>query len=703
MIVQMPKPIPLEMPPGDADAIADLARGVGSAGRCLASLDVRISGPAVDAPGWLGADASAAAAQVLDVSTLIRRAHEAVSPAAERLASHAEFLLEARSQVRTLRHEQDAQFREAWRRWYALPDLQAQLMIGGPGVRAIVADVETGEAIRRRRHHALLEDLEDETAATARVLANSCAAVGGHGRSGDAERVVAYLAAQLPGWGDRELGRLARVVATGLTDGTPESKSQAASDAAVYASCPAFATALFAALRVEGVSYVLRDMGRGDTYTSDSPVAPVLAAAFGAADLGDSIGGPAQRVLDAEYVRPEDGFEKVRDVATGLAMVLAAGGTMPAGGVSTRTVASWSRQFLLWENQQGDRIGTRSAAWAPEAGDPTSLAISILAERGDPGVSAALLDDSVVWKAALRRRYDDGGEALGELIAQAGQEGGERGDRVLLMGLATAGAGLAGDDPMAWTVNRQTLAGIAPGFAAALSAHIDVAVGALEVGVDGHLHRSQPDILAGLGYLTLDRGAAAAIEQALSAWTGPRPDALRSTGLAAPLKAAAVLGAFVAVEEFAQRTDHAMDALEDQALAQAKKALWDHSVAVLPERLPKQWGIVGGVVTDYGAILLDTDGTWDDRPDRGLIFHRADAAALARKVLGPREVGDVRAVVLDATAAFDRTAAALPVRPAPRSPTADLAGPLMDLGIDFVGERLERGHGTTFPRFRLPR
>jgi hypothetical protein len=702
MTVQMPTPIPLEMPPGDADAIADLARDVGSAGRCLASVDARISGPAADAPGWLGADATVAAGQVLDMSTLIRRAHEAVARAGERLAAHAEFLLETRSGIRALRHEQDEQFRAAWRRWYTLPDLQAQLMIGGPEVRAIVADIEAGEATRRRRHRALLEEVGDDATATARVLADSCAVVGGRGRSGDSKRVVAYLAAQLPGWGDRELGRLARALATGLTNGNPTTKSRAASDAAAYAGSPAFATALFAALGVEGVAYVLRDLGAGDTYPADSPVARMLAAAFGAADLGDSTGASVERVLDAEYVPPEDGFEQVQDVVTGLAMVLAAGGTMPSGGVATRIVASWSRQFLLWENQQRDRIGTRSVARVPEVGDPTGLAIGILARRGDPGVAAGLLDDPAVWKAALRRLYDDGGAALGEVIAQAGQEGGERGDRVLRMGLAAAGAGRAGEDPMAWTVNRQTLEGVAPGFGAAVSAHVDVAVEALAVGVDGHLSRSQPDVLAGLGYLTLDGGAAAAIEQALTAWARVRPEALAGTGPQEPLHAAAVLGAFVAVQEFAQRTDHAMNAMEDRALAQAKQQLEEHTWGLVATLLPGPTGMVAGLLEGGKSLVLHLDGTWIDRPDRGLVFDRADAAALARRALAPQGVAEERAVLRQARAAYDGTAASMPVREAPMSPKADLTS-LLDVGTDLAGDRTERDHTGHGSRIRVPR
>ena len=110
-------------------------------------------------------------------------------------------------------------------RWGGCENIHLQVMTGGAEVRAIVQEIEAGEASRRRRHTALLEELQDDAAATARVLADSCAVVGGRGRPGDASRVVAYLAAQLPGWGDLELARRGRAPAGRLTGGTPEEKS----------------------------------------------------------------------------------------------------------------------------------------------------------------------------------------------------------------------------------------------------------------------------------------------------------------------------------------------------------------------------------------------------------------------------------------------------------------------------------------------
>jgi hypothetical protein len=701
MTVQMPDEIPLPMPSGDVGALADLARDVGFAGRCLAAVDARLLGSATEAPGWLGEDAAAAAAQVGAVLTLIRSAADATLTAVRKLDQHAERLLETRRQVAHLKDEQRDQFREAWRRWGSLPDLQMQIMIGSPAAQAIVHELEASEATRRRRHAALLEEIEDDAAATARVLLDSCATVGGRGRRGDANRVVAYLAAQLPGWGDGELALRGRTLAEGLTAGTPSEKAKAVSAAVAFAGSTPFANAFLAALGERGVTYVLRDLG-DNMFLGDGSVARTLALAFGAAVAGGGSGDPVARVLDADYVQAGDDFGVAGTVATGLAMVLAAGASTPSGGVGTRTVAGWGRQFLLWEHKHRERIGTRSAGWAPEVGDPTGLAISILAQRADPGVSAALLDDPVVWDAVLRRVYDDGGAALGEVVAQAGLEPGEGGDRVVRMGLATVGAGLVGEHPAAWTVNRATLRGVASGLGDAVSAHVDVAVEALKVGVDGHLRRGPADILAGLGYVTLDPGAAAAIQRALSAWVQVRPEALVGVGSQAPILASTLLGAYVAVQEFAQRANYTMDALEDREEAEAKQWLWRRSFHLLAE-VPGPVGVGLGLLEGYGSIALDTDGTWNDRVDRGLVFGRADAAALARAALAPQEASETRGVVQQARAAFDRTAAVLGDRRVPMSPKTDLWGPVEDLGNDFEGERMEHGHSRQLPRIHLPR
>jgi hypothetical protein len=688
-MIAMPTRISLDPPserPGELD---DLVEHVAGAARRLADVDERLAGAAAAAPGWLGDDAAAASDQIGAVTALVRSASDAVRPVVGRLTGHADRVLAAHRQVEALLEEQDEHFREGWRRWYAIPDLQLQIMTGGPDVRAVVEEVEAGEASRRRRHHVLLEDLADDAAATARALVDACAAVGIRGRSGDANTVVAYLAAELPGWGDLELARQGRVLAGRLTQGTPEQRTAHAAEAAPFAGHGAFANALLAGLGVVGFTYLVEFLD-SNALGPDNSVARLLAAALGAAVPTGRSDDPVARVLQGEYVRTDDRNGSSDRVAAGLATVLAAGSSMPSGGVPTRTVGEWSRQLLLREHEQRQPVGRRSVPGAPEVADPAALAIGILADRADPAVSAVLLDDPAVWHALMRRVWGDGGTALAEVITQAGREEGALGERALRTGLSAVGAGLAAGDPADWAVNRDTLAAVAPALGDAVAAHVDVAVEALRVGVDAQPDAHQAETLVGLGYVTLDRDAAAAVERALTRWAQVDPAALDGTTPEAPLPAVGVLSAYVAVRQYAQRADHALDALEDREAAENKEWLWQHSVHLVPELIPGYWGIVAGVVEGYAAIALDMDGTWEDRADRGLVFDSTDAAVLALATVAPREETAVRAVVDQATAAFDRTDAVLGERRAPVSPKTDWLEPVEDLGIDFQNEQMER-------------
>jgi hypothetical protein len=700
-MIAMPTPIPLDPPserPGELD---DLVEQVAGAARWLADVDGRLVGAAASAPGWLGDDAAAASDQIGAVTALVRTASDALLLVVGRLTGHADRVLTAHRQVEALLEEQDEHFREGWRRWYAIPDLQLQLMAGGPDVRAVVEDVEAGEGSRRRRHHLVLEDLTDDASATARALVDACAAVGVRGRAGGANTVVAYLAAELPGWGDLELARQGRVLAGRLTQGTPEQRTTLAAEAAIFAAHGAFANALLTSLGIVGFTYLL-DFLDSNALGPDNSVARLLAAALGAAVPSGRSDDPVAGVLQGEYVRTDDRNGSSDRVAAGLATVLAAGSNLPSGGVPTRTVGEWSRQLLLREHEQRRPVGRRSLPGTPEVADPAALAIGILADRTDPAVSAALLDDPHVWQALMRRVWGDGGTALADVITQAGREQGAPGDRALRTGLSTVGAGLAAGDPADWAVNRDTLAAVAPALGDAVAAHVDVAVEALRVGVDGQPAAHQADTVVGLGYVTLDRDAAAAIERALTGWAQVDPAALDGTTPEAPLPAVGVLSAYVAVRQYAQRADHALDALEDRETAENKELLWQHSVHLVPELIPGCGGIVAGLVEGYAAIALDMDGTWDDRADRGLVFDSTDAAVLALTTVAPQEGTAVRAVVDQATAAFDRTAAVLGERRAPVSPETDWLEPFEDLGIDFQNERMQRENRWRGRRPRLP-
>jgi hypothetical protein len=230
-----------------------------------------------------------------------------------------------------------------------------------------------------------------------------------------------------------------------------------------------------------------------------------------------------------------------------------------------------------------------------------------------------------------------------------------------------------------------------------------VAVDALQVGVDGRLGEGQWDVLQGLGHVTVDRGAAAAIEQVLQGWALVEPVALDGTGAHAPLPVIAIPSAFLAVQEAGQRSDFLMDVLEARETAENRAQYWQRTVHLVAELIPGWGGAVAGVVEGYLAIALNMDGTWDNGTDRGLLFDRDDAAAAAVAALAPQEPDDVRAVREQATAAFDRTAGLLGERRPPQSPAVDLAAPWEDLGIDARDARMGNENGRTGGRVRRPR
>ena len=701
MTVAMPDRIPLDVPRDGSGALADLVRAIAAAAYSVAAVDDRLLGAASSAPGWLGDDAAAAAAQVGAVTALVRDVSGALPPAMGRLESHAELLLETRRRVGALVAEQDDQFADAWRRLGQVESLQAQVMTGGAEVRAIVDGVHAGEVSRRRRHTALLEELEDDARATARVLADSCAVIGGRGTPGDANLVVAYLAAQLPGWGDLELARRGRAMAGRLTAGTPEERAGEAADGLAFSGSALFANALLAGLGEEGMTYLFRDLGYG-TFGPDDSVARLLATALGSA-VPSRRHDPVDDVLTAVYVQADDLDGDASTVAAGLATVLAAGLPMPSGGVQTRTVGEWSRQLLLWEHAQDMRVGMRPADTGSAGMDPTELALGILADRTDPSVAAALLDDSRTWEALLIRDWGDGGTALSQIVTQAGLDTGAAGEHAVRTGLHVIGAGLAADDPAEWTVNRDTVGAVAPALAGALAAHISVAVEALQVGVDGRLSGGRGDVVKGLGYVTLDRDAAALIEQALDRWALVQPRALDGSTTYSPLPAVAVPSALLAVKHWAQRSDHALDGFEARETAENREQWWDMTTGLFTLLVPGPGGIVAGVVEGEAAILAGADGTWENRVDRGPRFDRDDAAAAAvMRVLPalPRQSAHVEAVTRQAHAAFDRTAAALGERHAPKSPPPDYLEPILGGLIEYARERTDGVHGR---RLRLPR
>jgi hypothetical protein len=257
------------------------------------------------------------------------------------------------------------------------------------------------------------------------------------------------------------------------------------------------------------------------------------------------------------------------------------------------------------------------------------------------------------------------------------------------------GAGLADGDPHDWTVSIRTASAVAPALARALAAHVEVATEALRVGVDGQVGGGRADVLRGLGYLTLDRAAAAQVERALLAWARVQPGTVDGSDPSSPLAVVAIPSAYLAVEQYGQRLAYAMHGFEEKIAAEGKQLIWNATVGVLVNVLPGRAGLVGGAAEAWLSDLLRTDGTWVNGPDRGLVFDRAQAADAALVAWRPGR-GYSGALARQAADAFDRTRAALPAPLPPKSPDQDpssgasdgLAG-LRD-GEKWLGRHLHR-------------
>src|SRR3954449_3604721 len=105
-----------------------------------------------------------------------------------------------------------------------------------------LGDLQIGEATRRRRHDAVIEVVAADAAETTRALADATVGLGGIGVPGDGLRVMAHLAAVLPGWGDGELAALGRRTALDLAGRSAEEVA-----AALRARGPLLGGASFAA------------------------------------------------------------------------------------------------------------------------------------------------------------------------------------------------------------------------------------------------------------------------------------------------------------------------------------------------------------------------------------------------------------------------------------------------------------------------
>jgi hypothetical protein len=688
----LPEPVPLDMPPGNPEAVEELDRAVAGAAFRLAALGEELGGPAASAPGWLGDDAAAAAAQVDTVAGLARDAAAAVRTAAGRLSAHGERLRTARRQVAALRAEQDEDHRAAWAHFSDFADPAMVLRIQAPAAVAVVEELQAAEAARRRRHSALLEEVVEDAAATARVLEDSSRVVGGKGRPGDEGRVIAYLAAELPGWGEAELaGRGAELAREFQGLLSPEEREALARRALACAGSGAFAAALLEGLGEQGVRETLALLGDSAPGAA-SGVAGLLAAALGAAVPTGAHDDPLAAIVEATYVDPDDSGRGADLVAVGMGVVLAAG--LRSSTVEPRPTAAlaWGRQILDREYAQaGSLLGVRAVDRAhPGDGrtpdDPMAAVADALVRAADPSFASALLGERHAWEQLLSRSWDDATD-LARLVIRAADDGGAAGDAAVRAGLSAVGGGLFAGDPAQWTVDRGTVAAVAGALGEAVAAHVPVAVSVLEAVGAGEADGTARDVARGLGHLTIDRQVAATVEQALGRWALLEPVDPPENGADGPSSVVAVSSAYVAVQEYGQRLAHALHGFEGQEAAETRQQVWKLTVGLAVSRIPGPFGIAAGLLEGYAAIWLDMDGTWDNGVDRGLSFDRADAARAALAAVSPEHQAQAHAAVVQARAAYDRATGVLG-RPAPPvSPETDYLEPVQDAMTDVAGER----------------
>jgi hypothetical protein len=246
-------------------------------------------------------------------------------------------------------------------------------------------------------------------------------------------------------------------------------------------------------------------------------------------------------------------------------------------------------------------------------------------------------------------------------------------------GLEALGVGLGADgNPAHWTVDRRTAAVVAPALGRAVAAHAEVPAVELWSGAGADPGAGGADALRGLGYLTLDEGAAVAIHRALVEWCRVLPVPV-DRGAPAPLLPAAVVpAAYAAVEEYGQRLSYALHGFRMEQDAESRARTWDLTVGLLVNFLPGRGGIAGGLVADYAAQALGLDGTWDNGPDRGLHFDRTDAVGEVVRALPVAAVAAIPAVAAQAAVGYDRTAALLGLPAAPTSPVSHWWRPLVN-------------------------
>jgi hypothetical protein len=657
MTTALPGKIPLDMPLGDPEAIDDVVRSVAGAAHVLAVLAGDLEGPAATAPGWLGDDAAAAAAQIGRVRDLVREVGGAVLIATGHLSAHADRLREARRQVRDLEAEQDDDHAAAWSRWSELEVLRAQVQYDGAGAVAVVEELRASEESRRRRHAALLAEVEDDAAATARALVDACAVVGGTGRPGDDARALAHLAVLLPGWGEEALRDRAQALASDLDSFlTPEDREDLVRQALPYAANEDFALAFLSALGTRGMAEVLGYLGEG-IVGPESAQARLMATVLAAAGRVGDVRADAAEVLDAIYVDAIDPDATYDFAALGMAVVLAASVSLGPQGISPRTVSAWGQQIVQRDRMLGrtalERVNQLSEDAEPV--DAVPIVVDLLARSQDKAAAAALLATPGAWDVLLTRAYDDCGLALGRLVEQATGEGVDSGSAAVRAGLEALGAGLEDNHPDGWTVNRATANAVTDALARGVGAHVDVVAEALRS--LGEPTTATEDLLNGLGYLTIGRDPALVVGKALAEWAAAAAPVTDEElfGWTGRLPSFTVPAAYLAVQEYGQRLAHALHGYEQQAIAERRALTWDWTLGLITTLLPDPVDMPVQIIVDYLAIGLGFDGRWSNGEDHGLTFGQDEAVTSAIANLPADQRDSLDRIVFKAREAYELT------------------------------------------------
>jgi hypothetical protein len=629
----LPEPVALDPQPGHPAALADLIDTVTGAAFRLGALGAHLSGPAADAPGWLGADAAAAVEQIAAVARLARDQHTGVSEALARLAFHHDLLVTARARVQALRTAQRENLTTAAIRLAAESDPLAQ--------RVVLQDLETQEAGRRAAHAAVLAEVEADAAATAAVLARSTSAVGGGGRRGDAGQVTAYLAGQLPGWGDPELADLGRAAAINALTAPAGAVSAELTRSQSLLGRPAFAVAFLSALGADQFLNLLKAAGLPERPEGlPTQLATLVAAAVTTAS--DPAADPRLRaVLDVPLRRPPD---SAAAVALGR---MARSGALPATYLA-RLVPVLTLAEQADPGLRGDELGVAAGE------DPLDDVLGALTGTRDADTAAAILADPALWPQFLGRTWSEGLTGLDGLLRLAtyGAAGADVTATVLdAIGGVTR---VMVDAVMSGCPETFAVQSLSPAIGHLVAAHLPVVTDTVVVGQSHASAPSRPidgaekQLLRGLGMVTLDPIAREAVLRALVDATSAAPPAV---GPGAQSPAAYAHGGVFAAMAFgeAQQIRHAF--YSAVATAENNETCWSVITAPLGmislTRFRRAWEALTGVTSFLGPHGVPL-GDFLGQPATGA--HQAAFSAMAASM--PTLVRD--GLVPDPDSALDR-------------------------------------------------